>query len=429
MRKTMLAMLLAGAVTLGGCDEDGANEAATTEVRDSAGIAIVVNGATGAWDADGWTVEEELSIGVAEGDPNYQFGGISAAGIDVASDGRIFVLDQQAQEISVFDSEGTYLSSMGGAGSGPGELSPGTGGLLVGAGDTLYVPDLGLQRVTRFAPDGAEAGSFPIDLQDGIPLKWALTPDHRLLAQVRSIPMTADEDAPQENRLVILDGSGEVTDTFLQLPVGETFQGSGDAFSMRLFSPEAVWGQLSDGRVASGMNGEYRFEIRSADGELERIVQMPVEPEPVTDSDQRRILGMMRQLYQDQGVPPEAVEQIMGGVDFAETFPAYANIMGGPSGSIWVQHVQNPEDTQEEDEADMELTELQDLGAPGWDVFDSEGRYLGVVQVPEAFTPVRFLDDVIWGIQRDEFDVQHVAKLRIGTPDGSADAPVAAENP
>ncbi len=56
---------------------------------------------------------------------------------------------------------------------------------------------------------------------------------------------------------------------------------------------------------------------------------------------------------------------------------------------------------------------LQDLGAPEWDVFDAEGRYLGVVTMPDRFAPRLFRGDHIYGVWRDELDVQYVLRLKI----------------
>jgi hypothetical protein len=52
----------------------GGDGAWTGTVRDSAGITIVSNTDDGVWTAsDRWRVEEDLRIGAAEGDPEYQF--------------------------------------------------------------------------------------------------------------------------------------------------------------------------------------------------------------------------------------------------------------------------------------------------------------------------------------------------------------------
>ena len=53
-------------------------------------------------------------------------------------------------------------------------------------------------------------------------------------------------------------------------------------------------------------------------------------------------------------------------------------------------------------------------------MFDNEGRFLGVVSMPRRFQPVLFVDDKIYGIQRDELDVQYV--VRLGIVKGAATA-------
>ena len=55
----------------------------------------------------------------------------------------------------------------------------------------------------------------------------------------------------------------------------------------------------------------------------------------------------------------------------------------------------------------------QDIGSPEWEVFDAEGRYLGVVTLPERFTPVNVKGDMLYGVWRDELDVQYIMRLRL----------------
>ena len=55
----------------------------------------------------------------------------------------------------------------------------------------------------------------------------------------------------------------------------------------------------------------------------------------------------------------------------------------------------------------------QDLGADEWDIFDAEGRYLGIVTMPDRFSPFSLRGDLLYGVWRDEFEVQYVKVLRI----------------
>lgn len=56
--------------------------------------------------------------------------------------------------------------------------------------------------------------------------------------------------------------------------------------------------------------------------------------------------------------------------------------------------------------------------SPDWSVFDPEGRYLGVVRMPDRFKPMVSRSDNIYGVWRDDLDVQYVLRLRIlGMPE------------
>ena len=47
------------------------------------------------------------------------------------------------------------------------------------------------------------------------------------------------------------------------------------------------------------------------------------------------------------------------------------------------------------------------------DVFDAEGRFMGVLALPDRFQPLRVSGDRIYGVWRDELDVQHVMVLSL----------------
>jgi hypothetical protein len=111
---------LAVVVPILACGDAGTSDWAGTVV-DSAGIPVVQNPTDGLWGPEaGWTVVEELSIGAMEGEDVYQFGQI--IGVDVDADGNVYIADGQVQDVRVFDAMGTYVRTIGSAGSGPGEL-------------------------------------------------------------------------------------------------------------------------------------------------------------------------------------------------------------------------------------------------------------------------------------------------------------------
>lgn len=179
----------------------------------------------------------------------------------------------------------------------------------------------------------------------------------------------------------------------------------------RIFSPEPVWALLEGDAIAFAVNDVFRLSSYDMDGILFRVVTMPREKAPVTEADIDFFMNTVDRLLDEQGVPPEQKEMIKSTFGFADYFPAFLQFLEGPRGSLWVQRVQVPtEMTPEEQET---WNPLLDLGAADWDVFDRDGRYLGVVAMPHRFTPITFEGDLIYGVWRDDLDVQYVKVLRI----------------
>lgn len=378
-------------------------------VTDSAGVAIVKNPETGMWRGSSrWRVEETLRIGTTEGDPNYQFGAIVS--LDVGEDGSIYVLDQQAQNVRVYDANGVYVRTIGRPGSGPGELSQAAGAVLVGRGDTIFVADGMNQRVNRYLPDGTPAGSFPLPMNAGLAIRWAHLPGNRFAQESRPIPMPMQgQQGTSGAHVVLVRGTdGAVLDTLLWLPEGKTFQFQGGNAQIRLFEPEPVWDVWPDGSTATAVNTDYRIEIRGPDGRLERIVKRQFERVPVTESDKQAIREAMDKLFEQQGVPAMVRQQLVQAISFADNYPAFYTMMAGPESTLWVQLGQTAADV-----AAAGTLNVQDLGAPEWDVFDANGRYLGVVRFPERYRPIRFVGNDVYGVWRDELDVEHVMRMRV----------------
>ena len=376
-------------------------------VTDSAGVPVVQNPSEGLWTAgEEWVLEEELSIGTMAGEPAYQFGQI--IGVDVDADGAIYVADMQASEIRVFDASGVHLRTMGSPGAGPGELGVGVGGVFV-AGDEVRVPDLGNARVTIYGRDGSFLRSYQIDVAAGVPVRWAETPDGRLMAQLRYASLTDSASAPRGDAVVILGPEGEPADTVTILPPGLQVQFVGGQPRMRMFASEPMWDAGSDGLFVSGENSGYRMEVRAPDGVLRRVVARDFEQRPVTERDQSVILNAMRDAYADLGVPPAAMTALFEQTSFADYYPVFALVLAGPEGSLWVQRIKTGEDlVGEEGEFDA-----LDLGSNEWEVFGSEGRFLRVTEFPARFQPLRTLRDRFYGVARDELDVQSLKVYRL----------------
>ena len=406
------ALLLAAAC--GG--EAGSSTEWSGTVEDSAGVRIVRNSLQPMWgEGDAWGFEEVLAIGEAAGDPDYQFGQI--AGLDATSDGRILVLDNQALHVKVFSADGVFERTIGQGGSGPGEFGPGAALLMVGAGDTVIVPDAGNQRVNVILLGEGESTSFPLSFEEGIPMRWQVSNSGILAVQRRALNLP-NQEAVNVDLIARQAYDGTIVDTMLTPPRGETFSFGSGLPEFHFFAPEPTWTLLNDGTFVHAVNNEYRINVAGPDASVVRVITMPSEPVPVSEEDKEIITELIMRLMEEQGVPPQALDGIRQGITYEDVFPAFTQMRNGPEQSLWVQRIGVPSDMTEDEQENW--NPLLDQGSDDWDVFDADGRYLGVVTMPDRFSAFSLKGDLLYGVWRDEFEVQYVKVYRITGLSGPA---------
>jgi len=408
-------MAMGMVVTLAACSKAGGGARWEGTVTDSAGVQVVRNPDVGMWrPEDRWTLTEVLRIGTAEGDPEYQFGAIPAvSGLAIASDGRIVAVDLQARHLKVFTPQGTYERTIGGPGAGPGEFGIQGLQVVIAPGDTLVVSDQGNQRVSLFLLDGTFVRSFPQNFVDGFAFRWDAAEDGRLVTQLRRVALPGNTAAPDTMDVVAertLDGG--FGDTLLRVPSGKTFSFSGGAPEWTLFVPEPLWAFWGD-RMLYAVSDVYRIEVYGPDARLERVIEKPFTLHPLTEVDQKVILKGFEKIFKEQGLPPQFVPQFLERVHFTEHYPAFGQggMAKGPDGSIMVQLVRAISQMTPEEQASIDFQ--SGGGSPDWDVFDRDGRYLGVLTMPPRFQPIEFVGDRIYGTQKDELDVQSIVVLDV----------------
>ncbi len=115
------------------------------------GITVIKNPKEPMYGKDVFNMEEELSIGEAEGREDYMFSLIVS--IDVDDEGNIYVLDIKERHIKVFNSDGRLMRIIGRKGQGPGEFQrPYT--VQITAQNDVVVWDVMIQRLHFFSLDG-----------------------------------------------------------------------------------------------------------------------------------------------------------------------------------------------------------------------------------------------------------------------------------
>lgn len=405
----------------------GESGSATTwdgAVRDSAGIPIVENFGMPMWrEGEGWVFTEVLRIGTVEGDPEYEFGNVT--GIAVLSDRRIVVADALAHELRFFSPDGVYQSSVGRQGQGPGEFGGDQLWPFVGPGDTLLVIDRGNQQAHVIAPDGTWLDSFSTLPRDG---HWfGLARDAQPPGRIVTVhpPLRQPDGSLTDSSDVLLerDLHGAILDTVAVLP---TYMASIPP-RVSLFFPNVVDVRICENGLAVGNNYEYRSVWYGSGGAIDRIISLAREPLPLTEEERSVMMGRFDQLFREFNVPSERAEAVRSRIRFTDHYPYYANFACGPAGTFLVQRVRPLSQLNEQERSRIRVDLHRPTGGLEWDVFDREGRYLGVVEMPgtewvATVSNPRFVEDqatgtwYMYSVWADELEVHYVISWRVDGP-------------
>ena len=417
MTRAFLPLLSLGLSTLSACS--GAADSASDWdglAWDSAGVEIVHNYGTPLWkEAAQRPLSEVLRIGVADGEPEYMFGKISDLGM--LSDGRLVVVDGVAQHLRYFHPDGRWERTVGQAGSGPGEFGNVGLGVLVGPGDTVLVMDIQNRRANRIAPDGTWLGSWPVYLlEDGwMDMVWDYSPTGRIVSQMsRYAGVPADESEPMDY-ILLRDLAGVEVDTVGRVPASLRDQVSEGRTETHFFAGEPEFSLCPDNSLLTGRQDRYEISRYDSFGDLEQLVRLDRETIPVSESDQNTLRQWYKETWLESGYFSLArVEDLLSSFRFNETYPPFRTLTCGPQGSIWIQPWKPLSDLSQEDFPDIFFPQgIAVDAAEHFDVFDREGKYLGIVSLPEGFFPNRFRGDHLIGRWRDSLDVEYVGVLKV----------------
>ena len=393
-------------------------------VRDSAGVQIVENLGAPLWpEGPGWEFTQDLRIGAVDGPPEYQFGRIG--GLQVLSDGRFAVTDVMAHDLRIFSQAGEYECTVGRPGQGPGEFGSGSLGLFWGPGDTLLVSDPANNRMNIVAPNGTWLDSWPRLPMDGSAGSYwtGSVPTGRLVSVHH--PLRQNDGTLTDTLDIALERNvhGAILDTLARLPSYLTFFRGGPETLMRYYNAWWEVRQWGAGLMIARTD-RYRFSFYGPDGGLERIVSLVREPLAITDEDRSVMLAGWDAFLQERGVPADTWEEYKSRLLFSDTYPSYRLSFYGPAGTLLVQRVRPLHDLSAEERKEVRANSPYAPRSAEWDVFDAQGRYLGVVVIPGTGFPkpsgfFRFYQDRTSGtwymasVWEDELEVQFIVRWRI----------------
>lgn len=407
----------AAVATASACGTDAGSTGTGPEVVvETIGDTTVVRTLSGSvWGSEA-TLVPELSIGELDGPEEYLFGRISSITVD--ADGRVFVLDGQARDIRVFDSDGTYVETVARRGEGPGELSNPTSVAVLPDGRVLaHEAGEMLVKVVGPEPGDRERWAYP---SDGIvvPVKpLRIDAGGRIV-----VPAASSAGRHFSEYFAVMSANGELLDSLS--PPGSGFEppsvevrlpfpmdGRWTASAPVPLTARHYWTMHPNGHFVTGISSDYRIELGRDDGVLR--IERVYEPVAMTAAER----GYHRERT-ERGMRRTQPDWSWNGPPIPETKRPFRGLVAGRDGRIWVQlwTEAHPVDNENHN-PDNPFSDPVIWESPvRYDAFEPDGAYLGALAAPDGFRdwpePI-FEGDHVWAVTRDELGVERVVRYRL----------------
>lgn len=399
LRKIKLSSLILGPILLVGCGGTSSTHGWTVSTDTlSSGALHVLNTPPPSGFQPTWTLKEDLRIGTFDQAGATSFGELK--GLAVLDDGRIAVLDAQAQELRIFGPEGEHLATYGGKGEGPGELHTAFG-LMRSPDGQLWVPDRGNARISVFDPDGGYQASFPLQLRTWRQV-WsgAMSNDHQILkpSQVRGPPRRTVLRV-YDSQMVLLDSlplPEPISYDVREMP-GVFYWESSDGSTRRIhpvpFFPIGVEVLDPRGGFWSKEDGDPAYRVRHfmPGGDTTLVLETMRSPVRIPSEERDSVIDGLRDELQQTGGARQDWARV------PEVRPPVVSMFLSDEGKLWVQ-VASPDESLV------------------YDVYQRTGQYEGTVETGlKIYSQLRPLvrGNQFWAVVTDEFDVPYVVRAHL----------------
>lgn len=370
----------------------------------STGAVVVHNRDGGLWvRGTAWQPERLVRIGEEEGDDVYVFGRIED--VKLGRDGRVYVLDGQAEQVRIFDATGRHVRTVGREGGGPGEFR-GAVAMTWGPQGNLWVVDARNQRYTVLSPAGDLVATYRRS-GGGPTYNWV--GGFAANGELYDTSLFVDGATREVRRLFVgqrIEGNEVVAVDTTPLPeeVGDFERVDFDDGAMISFAvpfaPLLTWAFDGDAGFWGGTGASYRLWHLTFSGDTSRIVELDRARVPVTDEERARARKRIEEMFRNWGR-----ESGLKKVDFSripDRKPAFQRIVLDDRGWIWVAR---PSASRAADGAPAPTT---------FDVFGPDGRYYGAVSMDLVAAPAPdIVSDRVAGVVKDALGVQSVVVYRL----------------
>ncbi len=348
-----LVLLAACAGGDGGTGGERATAPIAPTSHDSAGVTIDEYPADIAARAPLITVDTAPLFRAGEGSDSIDLAPFGDVGL--LSDGGTVAVDRGRTQLLVFNADGSFRTTLGKPGEGPGEFRS-INRMFVVPGDSIVAADVG-PRVAIFTAAGDLARSFTVPIVSEFPTQHALAgraaADRWFLAPFSTATNGPPEAMPNVDRPVSIGlvaesaGPGGAWDTLTSVrpipQVRATMHLGGQAreiLTVPLYSrnPSAV--PVGQGELAIADGGPWEVRIYGGNG-LARIIRAPTARLPVTAAMiDASVTGRVAAARRQRPDMPDSIlvqiEQTFREQPVTDTLPAVSRLMPASEDVIWL---------------------------------------------------------------------------------------------
>jgi hypothetical protein len=201
-----------------------------------------------------------------------------------------------------------------------------------------------------------------------------------------------------------IDGSGQAIATYGPFPGVELFAHPAAGILPYPFGAQTD-GAVSAGRLVVGTADLPELRFYEPDASLERIVRWNDHDRAVAGSSRAATFysWLDEQLATRDPGEQAFLRDMLEAIPEPEHFPAYSGIVTDPSsGQLWVGEYPGQLGL-------LGLSpEVPRVPARQWLVFQPDGTLIAVARTPEGFEPKALHDGLVWGVYKDQLDVESV---------------------
>lgn len=340
-----------------------------------------------------------IRLGTVEGDESRKFGAITTA--YMLDNGGFLVIDGKFLDVRLFSRDGELRSRTGRSGDGPGEFRT-----IMSAhrcrGDTTYVYDPALARLSLFAPDGEFASTLPVfdGVERGPPPRDFSCNNDGTLAWILRNPRKPEIGPHRSQVSISLDPPRRDRVHLGQFPGPERYFDGHNDFPRPMGRLTTVAVGLEAVYVGTGNYGRngrmLEIFVYSHSGEPRDTIRDRVRRKEITSEHITTFIeSKARAISGEEG---KELRKFYRSLEYPEYFPAYDELLVGRKGRLWVQEFPIP-------------------GAETctWRVYTSDGNRIATVDVPVDLQLTQVTEHHVVGVRENDLGVPFVEVYELQT--------------